>query len=439
MDFAELKAQAAREIAAAFGVPHLLVVSGEATYSNRADARLELWEHTVIPLLDRQSSALSTWLGPMFGKDLRLAHDLDEIPALAPRRRLKWQQIQQADFLTLNEKRQALGYAPVAGGDGEGEQKSSEDFRRLHGYEQPRKPAGGQDGGRWSSSPESFVSLLQGRVIRSPGTRRPPVGRPGAGSGGQRGGDGGIPPRLPPRNPFPDKPECNEQWRRAVEDCKAEDDRMAAQPWSARSSRLFGYDFLDCLEIRISEACGGKPIGKKAMTGLKGACEMSSHPTSYRDSSLVNRAKDLSSAGDYEGAIEAYTLHLTQFPEDASALRWRAFALQQTERFAEAIVDLERSLCIVPGFPPAVFHRAEALAALGYYDEALDEFDRLEVAVPGYNTQTIAMFRAHCLIELGRYEEALANIRRLPEGRGIVGRERAALMERLPVDRRDAR
>ena len=119
MDFAETKAQAAREIAAAFGVPHLLVVSGEATFSNRADARLELWEHTVIPLLDRLSSALTTWLCPMFGQDLRLAHDLDEIPALAPRRRMKWQQIQAADFLTLNEKRAALGYAPIANGDAE--------------------------------------------------------------------------------------------------------------------------------------------------------------------------------------------------------------------------------------------------------------------------------------------------------------------------------
>ncbi len=159
---------------------------------------------------------------------------------------------------------------------------------------------------------------------------------------------------------------------------------------------------------------------------------MSSHPTSDRDPPLVEQAKDLSGAGDYEGAIDACTLHLAQFPEDARAFRWRAFALQQTERFAEAIIDLDRSLCIAPGFPPAVFHRAEALAALGHYNEAIDEFDRLEVAVPGYNTQTIAMFRAHCLIELERYEEALANIRRLPEGRGIVGRERTALLGRLP-------
>jgi HK97 family phage portal protein len=146
MDFAQMKAQAAREIAAAFGVPHLLVVAGEATYSNRADARLELWEHTVIPLLDRLSSALSSWLGPMFGPDLRLAHDLDEVPALAPRRRLKWQQIAQAPFLTANEKRQALGYQPLpGGGDLVDEHKNSENFHRVHGYPQPRNEHGKWD------------------------------------------------------------------------------------------------------------------------------------------------------------------------------------------------------------------------------------------------------------------------------------------------------
>jgi len=159
MDFAELKSQAAREIAAAFGVPHLLVVAGEATFNNRADARLELWEHTVIPLLDRLSSALSTWLGPMFGGDHRLAHDLDEIPALAPRRRLKWQQIQQADFLTLNEKRQALGYAAIHSGD-ESERKNSEDFERIHGYPQPRN-----DDGEWSKPGTASTVVLFGERI----------------------------------------------------------------------------------------------------------------------------------------------------------------------------------------------------------------------------------------------------------------------------------
>jgi len=164
MDFAELKAQAAREIAAAFGVPHLLVVSGEATYSNRVDARLELWEHTVIPLLDRLSSALSTWLGPMFGQDLRLAHDLDEVPALALRRRLKWQQIQQADFLTLDEKRQALGYAPLPKEEAmqQKAEGSGTPYERAHGADQPRT-----GDGRWSKIDWTFIDSEEGTRLKS--------------------------------------------------------------------------------------------------------------------------------------------------------------------------------------------------------------------------------------------------------------------------------
>ena len=158
MDFAAMKAQAAREISAAFGVPHLLVVAGEATYANRADARLELWEHTIIPMLDRLASALSAWLGPMFGEGLRLATDLDEIPALAPRRRMKWQQIQQADFLSLNEKRQALGYAPVAQEQAmPAEEKALTPFEAATGQSQPRDPLG-----QWSET---------GRAADAPGTR----------------------------------------------------------------------------------------------------------------------------------------------------------------------------------------------------------------------------------------------------------------------------
>ena len=176
MDFAATKAQAAREIAAAFGVPHLLAVSGEATFSNRADARLELWEHTVIPLLDRLSSALASWLGPMFGQDLRLAHDLDEIPALAPRRRMKWQQIQAAGFLTLNEKRQALGYEPIEAGDGDTEQKNSEDYERIHGRPQPRIPVGQSDAGRWTSgSSESVMPTLLANTDEEDALSRNPL------------------------------------------------------------------------------------------------------------------------------------------------------------------------------------------------------------------------------------------------------------------------
>ena len=43
--------------------------------------------------------------------------DKDGIDALTGRRDTVWEKIGNASFLTLNEKRTALGYAPVAGAD----------------------------------------------------------------------------------------------------------------------------------------------------------------------------------------------------------------------------------------------------------------------------------------------------------------------------------
>jgi phage portal protein BeeE len=42
---------------------------------------------------------------------------LDEISALTGRREALWDKLGKADFLTLNEKRAAVGYSPVEGGD----------------------------------------------------------------------------------------------------------------------------------------------------------------------------------------------------------------------------------------------------------------------------------------------------------------------------------
>jgi phage portal protein BeeE len=53
----------------------------------------------------------------MFGPDLRLGYDQDSIAALSPKREAAWAKICAADFLTINEKRQAVGYSPIAHGD----------------------------------------------------------------------------------------------------------------------------------------------------------------------------------------------------------------------------------------------------------------------------------------------------------------------------------
>jgi HK97 family phage portal protein len=115
MDFAISKDDAARDICLAFGVPHVLVVSGEATYNNRSTAQLELWEDAVLPLVDKMLDALNGWLAPMFGEGLRLAVDLDEIPALEPRRETKRRvvgEMKDRGIITRDEAREALQYEP---------------------------------------------------------------------------------------------------------------------------------------------------------------------------------------------------------------------------------------------------------------------------------------------------------------------------------------
>jgi HK97 family phage portal protein len=119
MDFLESRNAASRDVAQVFGVPpQLLGIPGDNTYSNYQEARLALWEDTVVPLLRHVRDEFNGWLVPMFGDDLMLDIDLDEVPALALRREKIWRRLQLADFLTVNEKRAAAGFGPLTGGDG---------------------------------------------------------------------------------------------------------------------------------------------------------------------------------------------------------------------------------------------------------------------------------------------------------------------------------
>jgi HK97 family phage portal protein len=114
LDWAHGKEISAREIAMAFNVPEQLVgVPGQQTYNNFREARLALYEDAVLPLLDQYAQALTNWFQPIFGDSIRIGYDEDKIPALAPRREAVWERVSKADFLTIEEKREALGYSPV--------------------------------------------------------------------------------------------------------------------------------------------------------------------------------------------------------------------------------------------------------------------------------------------------------------------------------------
>jgi HK97 family phage portal protein len=118
MDFMEAKHSAAREIALAFGVPPmLLAIPGDNTYSNYAEANRVFWRGTVLPLANRIGASLTQWLAPSFGRGLMLAVDADRIEALSADRAALWERVSKAPFLSVNEKRAAIGYGAVTGGD----------------------------------------------------------------------------------------------------------------------------------------------------------------------------------------------------------------------------------------------------------------------------------------------------------------------------------
>jgi HK97 family phage portal protein len=111
MDFIEAKNMAAREVALAFGVPPMLLgIPGDNTYANFAEANRNFWRQSVVPLANRMADAIAMLLQPFEPGELKLVPDLDQVEALAPDRDALWKRLNDATFLSVDEKRQAVGY-----------------------------------------------------------------------------------------------------------------------------------------------------------------------------------------------------------------------------------------------------------------------------------------------------------------------------------------
>ncbi len=118
MEFMQGKHSAARDIALAFGVPpQLLGIPGDNTYSNYGEAKLAFWTDTVLPLLGQVLDGFNRWLAPLYGDDVFLWYDEETIPALEPLRRQKADRVNAAGYMTINEKRRAMGLDDIEGGD----------------------------------------------------------------------------------------------------------------------------------------------------------------------------------------------------------------------------------------------------------------------------------------------------------------------------------
>ncbi len=108
----------AREIAIVFGVPpEILGDATNKTYSNYQEARLALYQDRALPLTDFMYGAWNASWVRRFGDDLFLDYDADQIVAIQTDIKQAYERLEAAKFLTINEKRAAVGYENVDGGD----------------------------------------------------------------------------------------------------------------------------------------------------------------------------------------------------------------------------------------------------------------------------------------------------------------------------------
>jgi len=93
----------------------LLGIPGDNTFSNYQEANRSFYRVTAVPFANRLLSALTNWLAPAYDGALRLEPDLDQVQALSSERESLWRRVNEAGFLSDDEKRAAVGYGPKAG------------------------------------------------------------------------------------------------------------------------------------------------------------------------------------------------------------------------------------------------------------------------------------------------------------------------------------
>lgn len=121
MDWLNGKNSTARDICLAFNVPTFLLGMAEgSTFNNVADAKLTLYEETIVPLLQSILADLSNFFSEHSGQQVECLPDLDGVSALSPRRQVARDNARQdveSGIITINEAREEIGYDEVAGGD----------------------------------------------------------------------------------------------------------------------------------------------------------------------------------------------------------------------------------------------------------------------------------------------------------------------------------
>lgn len=114
MDWLAGQKLTAKEIAITFGVPPELIGDAESkTYANYKEGRSAFYMETILPLMDFLRDEWNNWLTPLFGQNLYLDYDKDQIEAIQEDRQIVWNQAitaLEAGIITTDEAREMIGY-----------------------------------------------------------------------------------------------------------------------------------------------------------------------------------------------------------------------------------------------------------------------------------------------------------------------------------------
>jgi len=98
-----------------FGMPIVLFDTDTSSYNNYTNGMRDLITNTIAPLCAELRDELNAWLVPRFGENVYIDFDISALPELQSDMEKMVSQLKQADWLTFDEKRTAMGYEEKGG------------------------------------------------------------------------------------------------------------------------------------------------------------------------------------------------------------------------------------------------------------------------------------------------------------------------------------